>query len=126
MRDPTLTQYARTNRQQPTEPENRMWRSLRAKRFEGVKFRRQKAVGPYIVDFSSRDPMLVSEIDGDTHSGREKSDKLRIQFLETQGYRVIRFTNLDVMQNLEGVLTTVECAVRAPLPTLSPEGERAI
>jgi very-short-patch-repair endonuclease len=126
MRDPTLTQYARTNRQQPTEPENRMWLSLRAKRFEGVKFRRQKVVAPYIVDFASRDPMLVIEIDGDTHSGREARDERRTQFLETQGYRVIRFTNLDVMQNLEGVLTTVERAVRPPLPTLSPEGERAL
>ncbi|WP_431312418.1 endonuclease domain-containing protein [Sphingomonas natans] len=110
-------------RREPTEPERILWLALRAKRFEGMKFRRQKVIGPYIADFASRAPMLVVEVDGDTHGGREAEDAARSVYLERQGYRVIRFTNADVMQNLEGVLMAI--APTPPLPTLSPEGERA-
>jgi very-short-patch-repair endonuclease len=116
-------------RTQATEPETRLWLALRAKRFAGIKFRQQKVIGPYIVDFASRNPMLVSELDSDTHAGREAYDQRRTQFLETQGYRVIRFSNSDVMTNMEGVLLRISAAtapVTAPLPTLSPEGERAL
>ncbi|CAN5384653.1 endonuclease domain-containing protein [soil metagenome] len=126
MRDPELIKRAKAMRSEPSEPELRMWLSLRAKRFGGVKFRNQKVIGPYIVDFASRDPMLVIEIDGDTHAGREHEDAKRSRFLEAQGYRVVRFANSDVMENLEGVLTHLESLIAAPpLPTLSPEGERA-
>lgn len=126
MRDAELTSYAKTMRREPTEPEQRLWFALRAKRFEHVKFRRQKVIGRYIVDFAARDPMLVIEIDGDTHAGREKQDAERTAYLEQQGYRLIRFTNGDVMTNLEGVLTAIAALVASPpLPTLSPKGERA-
>ncbi|WP_174275005.1 endonuclease domain-containing protein [Sphingomonas bacterium] len=127
MRDVELTLYAKAMRREPTEPEQRMWLALRAKRFEHVKFRRQKVIGRYIVDFAARDPMLVVEIDGDTHADREKQDAARTHFLERQGYRVMRFTNGDVMTNIDGVLTAIAALVRTPpLPTLSPEGERAL
>jgi very-short-patch-repair endonuclease len=113
-------------RQQATEPEQRMWLALRAKRFGDVKFRRQKVIGPYIVDFAARDPMLVIEIDGDTHAMRKGYDAARTAFLEKEGYRVVRFSNTDVMGNMEGVMSTLDGICRtAPLPTLSPEGERA-
>jgi len=126
MRDPRLTEYAKSMRREPTESEIRLWLALRAKRFAGVKFRQQKVIGPYIVDFAARNPMLVIEIDGDTHAGREGYDADRTRFLEKQGYRVLRFNNDDVMTNLEGVLTTLGDALeQPPLPTLSPEGERA-
>ena len=126
MRDAQLIGRAKTMRKAPTEPEQRVGLALRAKRFADVKFRRQKVVGPYIVDFAARDPMLVIEIDGDTHAGREGYDTARTSFLERQGYRVARFTNADIMDNLDGVLTTLDALIRTPpLPTLSPEGERA-
>ena len=125
MRPEKLTHRARAMRIEATEPEIRLWLELRAKRFAGVKFRRQKVIGNYIVDFASRDPMLVIEVDGDTHDGREAYDAARTQFLESKGYRVLRFTNYDVMTAMEGVLMVIETAVQAPLPTLSPEGERA-
>lgn len=126
MRDANLVQRAKSMRSDATEPEQRMWLALRAKRFAGTKFRRQKVIGPYIVDFAARDPMLVIEIDGDTHSDRAGYDAGRTTFLEEQGYRVLRFNNMDVMSNLEGVLLTLDNALaQAPLPTLSPEGERA-
>ena len=126
MRDPRLTEYAKSMRREPTESEIRLWLALRAKRFAGVKFRQQKVIGPYIVDFAARNPMLVIEIDGDTHARRDGYDANRTSFLEKQGYRVLRFNNNDVMTNLEGVLTTLADALGHPhLPTLSPEGERA-
>ncbi|MEG3146953.1 endonuclease domain-containing protein [Sphingomonas sp. RT2P30] len=120
MRDPELIKRAKAMRSEPSEPELRMWLALRAKRFGGVKFHNQKVIGPYIVDFASRDPMLVVEIDGDTHAGREHEDANRSRFLEAQGYRVVRFANSDVMENLEGVLTHLESLIATPpLPTSS-------
>jgi very-short-patch-repair endonuclease len=107
-----------------TEPKTRIWLKLRANRFMDIKFRKHKVVGHYIVDFSSREPMLAIEIDGDTHIGREQYDAIRSAYLEEQGYRVIRFSNRDVMTNLEGVLETLAAVVAEmtpPLPTLSPE-----
>ncbi|TXC74294.1 endonuclease domain-containing protein [Sphingorhabdus soli] len=124
MREARLTDHARENRKAMTEPETRLWLALRAKRFSATKFRRQKVIGPYIVDFASRDPMLVIELDGDSHGSQVRYDTMRSEYLEQQGYRVIRFTNADVVSNLEGVLTTIALAI-APLPTLPPKGERA-
>ena len=130
MRDADLTKRAREMRKSMTEPETRLWLALRAKRFAEVKFRRQKVIGRYIADFASNDPKLVIELDGDTHDGRDAYDAARTRSLEAQGYMVIRFSNADVMQNLEGVLvrlaeTIGEMRAHPPLPTLSPEGERA-
>jgi very-short-patch-repair endonuclease len=113
-------------RRAATKPEQRMWLALRAKRFGGVKFRRQKVIGPYIVDFAARDPMLVIEIDGDTHGSQQGYDTARTAYLEREGYRVARFTNAEVMGNLEGVLTLIDALIcTPPLPTHSPEGGRA-
>jgi very-short-patch-repair endonuclease len=126
MRDKVLTERARFMRKEMSEPETQMWLALRAKRFESVKFRRQKVVGNYIVDFAARDPMLVIEIDGDSHGETAVYDADRTRYLESCGYRVVRFGNSDVMTNLEGVLTELQRVIEtAPLPTLSPEGERA-
>jgi very-short-patch-repair endonuclease len=127
MRERALTERAKQMRTDATEPEQRMWLALRAKRFGETKFRRQKVIRPYIADFASRDPMLVIEIDGDTHIDRAKQDAERTAYLEAQGYMVLRFTNMDVMTNIDGVLETLGQHLRTPpLPTLSPEGERAL
>ena len=135
MRDAELTSYARKMRKDMTEPERRLWFQLRAKRFAAIKFRRQKVIQDehhrYIVDFAANEPKLVIELDGDSHAGNEAYDARRTEFLETLGYRMLRFFNADVMSNMEGVLTRVALViealdVRPPLPTLSPEGERAL
>jgi very-short-patch-repair endonuclease len=128
MRDPRLTGYAKANRKEMPEPAVRMWLHLRAGRFLGIKFRREKVIGEYIADFAANDPKLVIEIDGNTHDIDDERDRLRTHRLEALGYRVMRYTNVDVMQNIEGVLmhlTAVIAEMRPPLPTLSPEGERA-
>ncbi|MBP6364379.1 MAG: endonuclease domain-containing protein [Novosphingobium sp.] len=128
MRDQRLTTFAKVNRKQMSEPAMRMWLQLRAERFMGVKFRREKVIGDYIADFAANEPKLVVEIDGNTHDIDDPRDALRTRFLETLGYRVVRYSNSDVMQNLEGVLMNLAAVIdemRPPLPTLSPEGERA-
>jgi very-short-patch-repair endonuclease len=129
MRDPRLIEFAKHMRREMTEPEKRLWYQLRAKRFEGTKFRKQKIVGSYIIDFSSNEPKLAIEIDGNTHADRQEYDAIRTEYLEQQGYKVIRFSNRDVMENLEEILETLAAVIaemRPPLPTLSPEGERTL
>jgi very-short-patch-repair endonuclease len=117
-----------------TEPEIRLWFQLKAKRLESVKFRRQKVIQDerhrYIADFAANDPKLVIELDGDTHYGQESYDARRTHFMESRGYMTLRFLNSDIMTNMEGVLTKIAMAIddlrlQPPLPTLSPEGERA-
>jgi very-short-patch-repair endonuclease len=129
MRDARLTEFARENRKAMSEPETRIWLALRAGRFEGVKFRRQKVIGHYIADFAANEPRIVVEIDGHTHDVDDPRDAERTRYLNERGYHVVRFTNGDVMTNLEGVLQMLAMmlseAREAPLPTLSPEGERA-
>ena len=74
MRDRRLIEFARQMRREQTEPEIRLWFELRAQRFNGIKFRRQKVIGRYIADFSSREPMIVVEVDSDTHGVQESYD----------------------------------------------------
>jgi very-short-patch-repair endonuclease len=125
VRDPRLLEYAKSMRSEMTEPERRLWEQVRAKRFEGIKFRRQHVIGRYIADFYSRDAMLIIELDGDTHAFQEEYDRVREQHFEALGYRVIRFINSDVMGNLDGAMEALAIQVQTPpLPTLSPEGER--
>ena len=129
MRDAISLRHAQRMRKEMPEPEMRLWLELRATRFRGIKFRRQKVIGSYITDFASNDPNLVIEIDGNTHAGRESYDAQRTQYLEEQGYRVIRFSNSDVLQSMEGVLRRIGEVVdllSPPPPTPSPEGEGAI
>lgn len=121
--DEELLKRAKAMRAEMTQPERELWIALRAKRFANTKFCRQVVVAPFIADFVARSHKLVIELDGDTHAGNEQRDGRRTAWLKEQGYRVIRFKNGDVMQNLEGVLLAIEAALAtAPLPTLSPKG----
>jgi len=124
LRDAELIKRAKVMRREPTPFEHKLWLELRAKRSNGAKFRQQAVIGRYIVDFACRIPcMLVIEVDGDTHGERDDYDERRTKFLEGRGYRVLRFTNVDVGENFEGVMMTILDAL--PLsPALSPEGER--
>jgi len=77
----------------------------------GVTFRRQHAVGNYIPDFYSPKAKLVIELDGSQHLKQEKYDDERTKYLESQGYKVIRFWNNDVMNNIEGVIIAINEAL---------------
>jgi very-short-patch-repair endonuclease len=98
-----------------TEAEKRLWYWLRAHRFQGLGFRRQTPIGPYIVDFVSHKNRLVIEIDGGQHSW-SKQDRQRDQWLNSKGYRVLRFWNSDVLKNRDGVLEQIAGAVSCAGP----------
>ncbi len=114
-------------RQESTKTEKILWRELRAKRFSGVKFRRQHGIGPYIVDFCAPRQGIVIEIDGDVHALPDQriKDELRQKYIESLGFCVIRYSNNDVLKNLEGVLLDILDHLRetSPNPLLCKEGE---
>lgn len=89
-----------------TKEEVKLWNILKGRNFEGLKFRRQVAIGEYIVDFLCSSKKIVIELDGGQHNedNNIEYDKMRTQFLEENGYRVIRFWNNDVWCNIEGVV----------------------
>ncbi len=118
MRDGRLLAHAKATRSGLSPPEQRLWYALCAGRFEGIKFRRQVVLGAHLVDFCSRSQMLVIELDGDTHAGRETLDEERTRTLERLGFRVLRFANVDVMGNLEGVLAIIGAAIQQQQPPL--------
>ena len=72
-----------------------------------MKFQRQVVIAPYIADFASRSKKLIIELDGETHAGREDYDAARTLYLETRGYRVLRFTNAQMMKDAEGVMRVI-------------------
>ena len=119
----TLLARARTLRRQSSEVENLLWRQLRARRLMGYKFRRQVVIKPYIVDFLCLEARLIIEADGGQHSNQVVYDARRTARLEGMGYRVMRFWNHEVMQELQVVLEQIRTAlIEVPSPQPSPGG----
>ncbi len=102
-----ITDAARLHRKQPTMAEQILWEELRDRRLGGVKFRRQHPLGPFIVDFCCAKERLIVEVDGDSHKNQRDYDDARTQHLSAYGYRVLRFTNDDVLINLDQVLLVI-------------------
>ena len=122
----TLTRTARKLRNQTTDAESRLWHALRNRQLNGFKFKRQTPFGPHIADFVCIGAGLIVEADGGQHAVQIEADEARTKYFEEGGYRVLRFWNNDVLQNLEGVLGTItsELAKKTPSPQPSPQGER--
>ena len=97
---------------EPTAAEAKLWAHLRGNKLNGINFRRQHAIGKYIVDFCSIKKKLVIELDGSQYMELEEYDQQRTAFLETQGYSVVRFWNDKVMNDIEGVIKTIEFELR--------------
>jgi very-short-patch-repair endonuclease len=116
----TTTANARRLRRDQTDVEQRLWRALRARGFAGAKFRRQLPIGHYIVDFACPSHRLIVELDGGQHAVNASKDEARTRVLAAHGYRVIRFWNNDVSENLPGVLAAIESALADPSPQPSP------
>ena len=113
----TLTQKARENRKNPTPAEQRLWyKVLQNKQLGNLKFVRQKPLDAYIVDFYCAELKLAIEIDGDTHARQKQYDKDRTKALNKHGVDVIRYTNADVLNNLEGVYRDLHERVSARKP----------
>jgi len=96
-------QNSRSLRREMTDAEKLLWRHLRMEQFGGHKFRRQHPLGNFIVDFVCLEAALVLEVDGGQHADHSDSDAIRTQWLETKGFRVMRFWNNEVLGNIEGV-----------------------
>ena len=118
------TKLAQSLRGNATDCERLLWLELRQRRFGGHKFSRQIPVGPYVCDFVCRRSGLVIELDGGQHADAAAADERRTRYLEAQGYRVVRFWNHEVLQNMNGVLQTIGLALEAcPPPNPLPVGE---
>ncbi len=106
---------ARRQRKHATPAEERLWAFLRRAQLCGVSFRRQHAIGPYVVDFCSPATRLIIEVDGSGHMARQEQDRQRMMFLASRGYHVLRFWNDQVMNDTEGVVS----AIQKVLPSVS-------
>jgi very-short-patch-repair endonuclease len=115
---------ARDLRSQMTDAETLLWQHLRARRFQGFKFRRQRPLGPFILDFVCLEVGLVIELDGGQHAETQTYDVRRTVFIEQQGLRVIRFWNHDVLNQAPAVLEQIWQALKTLTPTLSRKRER--
>ena len=98
-------------RKEPTPAEQKLWAYLRGNRLNGVNFRRQHAIGNFIVDFVSIKNKLVIELDGSQHLDQEEYDAERTAYLESQGYKVIRFWNNQIMNDINGAVRSIEIAL---------------
>ncbi len=107
--------YLRINQ---TDVENMFWQQLRNRRLNGVKFRRQHPIGRYIVDFVSLEKRLIIELDGGQHNSEIgiKRDAIRVAWLEKEGFKILRFWNNEVIEDLEAVLEMINNALTLPSP----------
>jgi very-short-patch-repair endonuclease len=119
--DSKFLDFARKLRKNQTDAEKLLWGILRNRQLLGVKFRRQQPVGPYILDFYCYDYKLCIELDGGQHytNDGQRYDTDRSAFLKTNEIHVVRFTNLDVLQNIDGVLLKIAQEINSLTPTLS-------
>ena len=99
--------HARQLRRNPTPAETKLWARLRAHRLNSVHFRNQHAIGNYVVDFCAPRKKLIVELDGSQHLEQQSYDAERTSYLESKGYRVIRFWNGDVINNIEAVVLRI-------------------
>jgi crossover junction endodeoxyribonuclease RuvC len=118
----TLLSRSRQMRSAATDAERKLWEKLRREGF-GVKFKRQYAIRGYIVDFCCPQRKLIIELDGGQHMESSAYDERRTRILAQDGFRVLRFWNSDVVENLDGVLESIMQALRqeqAPSPSPLP------
>jgi very-short-patch-repair endonuclease len=123
-------QTARRLRRHQTDAERILWFRLRDRRLNGWKFRRQKPLNGFVVDFCCPDAKLIVELDGGQHSAQKAKDARRIRSQDASGDLVLRFWNNEVLGNVEGVLEEIlntisqQQTLEPPHPTPLPFGER--
>jgi very-short-patch-repair endonuclease len=124
----TLKERARQLRRDQTDAEKTLWARLRSRQLNGFKFRRQLVIGPFITDFCCFDQRLVVEIDGGQHASKIATDETRSAFLRSRGYRVLRFWDKEVFENIDAVLQRIAQVLgksdktQKPSPFPSPSG----
>jgi len=110
---PATLARARALRRDGTDAEGLLWYALREE-LPAARFRRQVPMGPYFADFASHRARLIVEVDGGQHAEARKHDEDRTHFLNGEGYRVLRFWNNEVLENLDGVLSQIVEALPSP------------
>ncbi len=110
MEGKNLAEVSKVLRKQSTPWERKLWYYLRGNRFYGLKFKRQVPMGKYVVDFCCQEKSLIIELDGGHHNREtnKQLDIIRQRFLESSGYRVLRFWDNEVDNNVEGILETIK------------------
>ncbi len=122
-----LTQAAKGLRKNSTDAERLLWHRLKGRQLDGLKFRRQEQLGRFIADFVCYEKRLIVEADGSQHALEREKDEERTDWLNSQGFTVLRFWNHEILTNIEGVLESIRmrCLEAPPLtPALSRRGER--
>ena len=102
-----LRSRTRTLRTHQTDAERALWRALRGRQFEGYKFRRQRPLGRYIVDFVCLEWGVIVELDGARHADQTRYDRARDAYLRGAGFSVLRFTDREALMELEGVTRAI-------------------
>ena len=110
----TLARAQRLRREM-TDAERKLWSVLRNRQLAGAKFRRQQPIGPFIADFVCQEHRLIVEANGGQHAGNMADDR-RTAFLQSSGYRVLRFWNSDILTNIDGVALAIAAALSTPHP----------
>ena len=109
-----LTSRSRALRRNASDAEGKLWSVLRGRQLNGFKFRKQAEIDGYVVDFLCSERRLIIEVDGGQHT--PERDARRTAYLQSQGFRIIRFWNNDVLQNLDGVWSAIELALETTPP----------
>ncbi len=127
---PLIQERAKELRRKQTDTEIKLWQQLRGRRFVGHKFRRQVPLGTFIVDFVCFERKLIIELDGGQHNPANEYEVQRRRWLEQGGFRLVRFWDNEVFENLEGVLQVILNALSerdvSPSPSPSPiKGEES-
>lgn len=115
-------EFARRLRREMTDAERALWNALRCEQLQGLKFRRQAAIGDYVVDFVCFEAKLVIELDGGQHNDAEVRcyDEARTRWLDAQGFRVLRYWNHDVLEEVGAVVEAIWIALGKPVRGASP------
>jgi very-short-patch-repair endonuclease len=111
---------ARRMRRDPVYVERLFWTHIRDRKLAGFKFKRQHPIGSYIADFVCLEQKLIVELDGGIHRLKAESDAVRDAVLQTQGYRVLRFTNAEVLGDVPTVLMIIRHALQSAAPSPQP------
>ena len=123
VRESILKARARLLRANATDAEKVLWRQIRGRRLEGYKFRRQAIIEPYIVDFVCYEARIIIELDGGQHLDQKDYDNRRTILFRRMGYRVLRFWNDDVLNEIHSVTEIIRKAlIDFPSPQPSPGG----
>ena len=118
-----LMETARRLRKSSTDTEKHLWMHLRNRQIAGFKFRRQHPIGKYVVDFVNLEKKVIIEVDGGQHALNER-DKIRDEWLRAEGFKVLRFWDNQIFNNLDSVLELIRDVLLTPHPNPLPQGER--